>query len=136
MRKIHYIVIHCTATAQTATVENIQKYWKNGLGWNNPGYHHLIKYNGEVVDLQPIEKVANGVSGHNYESIHISYMGGIDEKGKPIDNRTPAQIRAMIELVKKYQKQFPASKVLGHRDFLGVKKACPSFDVARWLKTI
>src|SRR3990170_2200908 len=30
-REIKYIVIHTTATHQTATVENIQRYWKESL---------------------------------------------------------------------------------------------------------
>lgn len=31
---------------------------------------------------------------------------------------------------------FTAAEVLGHRDFPGVKKECPSFDVRTWLKTV
>lgn len=136
MRSITHIVLHCTATAQTAKVDSILKYWKNTLGWKSPGYHHIIKADGEVVDLLPIDQVSNGVAGHNAHSIHISYIGGVDKKGNAIDNRTETQKAAQIELLKKYKAMFPGVVICGHRDFPKVKKSCPSFDVAAWLKTV
>lgn len=136
MRSITHIVLHCTATPQTATVASIQRYWKDTLHWRAPGYHHIILPDGTIVDLQPIEKPSNGVAGHNSHSIHISYIGGVNGKGKAVDNRTPAQITSQIELLRKYKAMFPEAKILGHRDFPGVHKECPSFDVSTWLKTI
>lgn len=136
MRKITHIVLHCTATPQTTTVKSIQNYWKNELGWKSPGYHHIILPDGTVVDLLPIDKVSNGVAGHNANAIHISYIGGISAKGKAVDNRTDAQKVAQIQLLRKYHALFPEAKICGHRDFPNVAKSCPSFDVATWLKTI
>lgn len=140
MRSITHIVLHCTATPQTTTVESIQRYWRTpkpkGNGWKDPGYHHIIKPDGTVADLHPIEKVSNGVAGHNAHSIHISYIGGVDSKGNALDNRTDAQKAAQIELLKKYKAMFPGVVICGHRDFAGVKKSCPSFDVAKWLEVV
>lgn len=139
MRKIDYIVIHCTATPQSATVESIKNYWKNNLKWSAPGYHHIIESNGNVVNLQQIDKPTNGVAGHNANSIHISYIGGIDTEGKSFDTRTPAQIESMVRLLLRYKIMFPTAKILGHRDFLkeGVNwKDCPSFSVSDWLQEI
>lgn len=136
MRVIKYIVLHCTATSQQATISAIQKYWKETLVWKDPGYHHIIKPDGEIVDLQPISKPSNGVAGYNANSIHISYIGGIDSKGKGLDNRTLTQKISMMVLLKKYKAMFPNAKILGHRDFPNVQKECPSFDVATWLKEI
>lgn len=128
MREIKYLAVHCTATPQTATVSSIQSYWRNVLKWKMPGYHFIIKPNGEVVQLLEIEKVSNGVKGFNSVSINISYIGGVDSKNKPIDNRTEAQKKALIDLLKKLKKQFPKAIIQGHRDFPEVKKACPSFN--------
>lgn len=136
MRKITHIVLHCTATPQSTTIKSIQNYWKNVLGWKSPGYHHIILPNGTIVDLLPIEQVSNGVAGHNATSIHISYIGGVDAKGKAVDSRTDAQKAAQVQLLRKYRAMFPGAKILGHRDFPGVAKSCPSFDVAAWLKEI
>ena len=128
MREIKYIAVHCTATPQTATVSSIQNYWKNVLKWKMPGYHFIIKPDGEVVQLLEIEKVSNGVKGFNSVSINISYIGGVDSQNKPIDNRTEAQKKALLDLLKKLKKQFPKAVIQGHRDFPEVKKACPSFN--------
>lgn len=136
MRPIHYIVLHCTATSQKATVESIQRYWKENLGWESPGYHYLIKPDGTAVNLLSIEHPSNGVKGYNKYSIHISYIGGIDAKGKALDNRTPAQLATMEKLVRQFKAQFPGAKILGHRDFPGVAKSCPSFDVKSWVASL
>lgn len=136
MRGIKYIVLHCTATSQRTTVASILKYWRNFLGWQNPGYHFIIKADGEVVQLHPIEKVANGVRGFNSVAIHIAYMGGVDRNQKPLDNRTPEQRFQQMRLVKELKRKFPTAEIKGHRDFPGVIKACPSFDVAQWLKEV
>ena len=131
MREIKYIVLHCTATDQSAKVESIQRYWRENLGWNSPGYHWIILPNGSLRMLQDISKPTNGVAGYNANSIHISYIGGKDR-----DDRTDQQKKAMYELVKKLMKDFPKAEVKGHRDFPGVKKACPNFEVKTWLKEV
>lgn len=134
-RKIKFIVLHCTATQPEATVKAIQNYWRETLKWNNPGYHFIIERDGEVIQLQHIEKIANGVAGNNEHAIHISYIGGIDRKGKPIDNRTTPQKDSMFDKVVELTERYPDAKVVGHRDFPGVRKACPSFDVRTWIES-
>lgn len=128
MRNIEFIAVHCTATAQDATVSAIQSYWKNNLGWKMPGYHFIVKPCGEIVQLLSIDKVSNGVKGFNSVSINISYIGGVDKQNKPKDTRTPEQKEAILCKLRELKKQFPKAKIQGHRDFPNVKKACPSFD--------
>jgi len=41
-----------------------------------------------------------------------------------------------MEIVKELKEQFPKAIICGHRDFAGVKKDCPSFDVKKWLKEV
>lgn len=132
-RDIKFIVVHCTATTPDAKVQDIQRYWKETLKWENPGYHYLIKRDGQIVQLQDEALIANGVKGNNHNSIHVSYIGGVDKDGKPKDNRTPQQLEAMFEKLVELSEKYPKAKIVGHRDFPGVKKACPSFDVRSWL---
>lgn len=148
MREVKFLVLHCSASPQTQTVEVIQDYWKRVLGWKTAGYHHLIRADGTVANLVPIEKPSNGVAGHNANSIHISYIGGVDKQGKPVDNRTDAQKKTMFELVNRYKKLFPKAQILGHRDFSPDKnrdgivqpnewmKSCPSFSAREWAKSM
>lgn len=136
MRTINYIVIHCTATPQNTTVESIQKYWREILKWHAPGYHYIIKPLGEVVQLLPIEQISNGVAGYNSQCINIAYIGGVDAKGKPIDNRTIVQKEMLVKLLKQLKQQYPNAIIQGHRDFPNVKKACPSFDAKNEYKNL
>lgn len=128
MRNIEYIVIHCTATAQTAKVESIQRYWREVMKWKSPGYHFLITPDGEAHQLADISEITNGVKGFNSRSIHISYVGGVDSKLKAIDNRTQMQKATMLLLIRAMKTRFTRAIVQGHRDFAGVHKDCPSFD--------
>ena len=137
-RKVNYIAIHCTASPQTATVENIKRYWKDTLGWKNVGYHRLIDADGVVHDLADFNTVTNGVKGFNHETIHISYIGGITPSGKAIDNRTPHQKQAIIECIHEtltwIGRKVP---IQGHRDFPNVNKDCPCFDAIeeyQWIR--
>ena len=131
MRNINYIAIHCTATQPETSIQSIQNYWKNNLGWKNPGYHYIIDRFGNVVNLLPIELVSNGVQGYNSQTINISYVGGIDKSGKPKDTRTEEQKQSILKLLKELRVKFPKAKIQGHRDFPNVKKACPSFDAKK-----
>lgn len=134
-RDIRFIVVHCTATPATATLDSIRRYWKEARGWGDtPGYHFLIQRNGEVVQLLDESKMSNGAFGHNENSVHVAYLGGIDIAGKPQDNRTEQQKHAMFDKLIELSEKYPKATILGHRDFPGVAKACPSFDVKTWLK--
>jgi len=136
MRAIKYIAIHCTATSPKATVDSIKNYWFNVKKWKSPGYHYIFEANGNIEELLPIDKVSNGVRGHNSEIINLSYIGGIDGNSNPKDTRTPQQVLSMLSILLRLKEQFPDAIIQGHRDFEGVSKACPSFDVKEWLKLV
>ena len=136
MRDIKYIVIHCTASQPNTKKEAILSYWKNTLKWKTVGYHRLIDANGVIHELAKFEQITNGVKGFNSESIHFSYIGGIDESGRPKDTRTLKQKESLLYLVKQAKKQFPNAIVQGHKDFKGVAKACPSFEAKNEYKAI
>ena len=130
MREIKHIVIHCTATSQTATSEAIKRYWRETLKWKNPGYHYLIDVVGREHHLHPEDKIANGVAGHNRNSIHVSYIGGLET-----DDRTSRQNTALYQRCLKLKQKYPNAEICGHRDFPGVKKSCPRFDAKSWFES-
>lgn len=133
-RNIKYIVIHCTATPSNTTIESIKRYWKEQRGWGDTvGYHYIIKADGDIVQLLDESKNSNGVYAHNSESINIAYIGGIDKSGNPKDTRTHSQENSLFDLIVTLTEKYSGAKVMGHRDFPNVHKACPSFDVKTWL---
>jgi N-acetylmuramoyl-L-alanine amidase len=123
MRDIKYLVVHCSATDQSATVEAIKDYWKNTLGWKNPGYHVIIKPDGDSVELLSPDKIANGVRGENRQCMHVCYIGG-----KNYDDRTTEQKNKLIAQLSNWKAIWPEATIQGHRDFHNVAKACPQFD--------
>lgn len=127
-RKLKYLVMHCTATVQTAKVASIINYWKNTMKWKSPGYHIIIKPTGEYTILSDLQDITNGVAGYNSQSIHISYIGGVDEMGRGIDNRTQEQKDTINYFQGKIQQRFNL-ELKGHRDFPNVAKECPSYNV-------
>lgn len=131
MRKITHLVVHCTASQPSATVQGILNYWRETRGWTTPGYHIIIEASGLCHRLVPNEHVSNGVAGHNANSLHVSYIGGIDAKGNPKDTRTPQQKAELLRVLKTWKTAHPKAIIQGHKDFPGVTKACPSFDAKK-----
>lgn len=131
MRNIKTIVIHCTGTRKNAKVKDIQDYWHNVKGWQNPGYHKMILPDGKVEVLQIDGLPTNGVKGHNANSLHVAYIGGLDEQDRHTDTRTEAQKYALMKVVREWIKKYPDAELKGHRDFEGVSKSCPNFKVTK-----
>jgi len=134
VRSIKRIVIHCTATTQSVTVQSILNYWRNVRKWKYPGYHYLIEANGEVNNLLSIDQVANGAKGYNKDSIHISYIGGLNGDDRTQDQKN--SMLALIQTIKLKDYIAPNIPIIGHRDLPDVKKTCPSFDVTNWMRSI
>jgi hypothetical protein len=150
MRKIDKIVIHCSATreGQPHTAADIDR-WHKAQGWNGIGYHHVVMLDGTVQKGRDEEVAGSHVKGFNANSIGVVYIGGLASNGvTPKDTRTDAQKTALAKLIKALKAKYPGSKVMGHRDLSPDKdkdgvvephewlKACPSFDVASWLKDV
>ena len=150
MARLKYLVLHCTATAEGREVTSDEiRAWhtnpvsKGGRGWKQVGYTDLIHLDGhverlvsnnEVVNVDPWE-ITNGAAGYNSVSRHVVYAGGVTTDGKTAkDTRTQAQKQAMEAYVKDFHKRFPKVRIIGHGEVAA--KACPSFDVQAWLKSI
>jgi N-acetylmuramoyl-L-alanine amidase len=164
MRNVNTIFIHCSSGF--GLIPSIEKFWyspksKGGLGWNNPGYHIIIYEDGTVWYVTKDKSystdrsewypqlVTNGVGGHNSNSIHICYIGGVERGNtkKAVDSRTPSQkwqlevqIQEVLSFLIKHQ-SIDSVRILGHRDISPDKngngviepweriKECPSFEV-------
>ena len=77
-RDIKYIVVHCTATRVNVNMASIVNFWREVLKWLHVGYHYMINYKGDIVQLASELEHTNGVKGYNHNSIHISYVGGVN----------------------------------------------------------
>lgn len=147
MRQIKRIFVHCTAGSQRQTLKDLQAEFRLKK-WKNPGYHYVVQADGTCTQLQSEDRVSNGVSGYNSTAIHVAYMGGIDAKGHPVDNRTEAQKSTLRRVLKTLHEKYPEAVILGHRDIspdLNKNgrieenewiKYCPCFDARQEYKDI
>jgi N-acetylmuramoyl-L-alanine amidase len=129
MRDITHIVIHCTATPEGRphTVKEVRA-WHKARGFRDIGYHWLICLDGTIEPGRAEGTIGAHVEGQNAKSIGVVYVGGIDKDTfKPKDTRTPQQKAALLELLKELKTRYPKARILGHRDFPSISKACPSF---------
>lgn len=152
MRKeLKYLVLHCTATpaGREVTSDEIRRWHtspvsRGGRGWKQVGYTDMIHLDGRVERLVKNNEdawvddweVTNGAKGFNQVSRHVVYVGGVDANDvkKARDTRTPAQKEAMKRYVLEFHRRHPRVKIVGHNQLAA--KACPSFDVPKWLKEI
>jgi N-acetylmuramoyl-L-alanine amidase len=129
MRDIQHIVVHCTATPEGRyhDVKDVRR-WHKARGFKSIGYHWLIRLDGTIEPGRAEGTIGAHVEGHNAKSIGVVYVGGIDKDTfKPKDTRTPQQKAALLELLKELKGKYPKARILGHRDFPSISKACPSF---------
>lgn len=150
MARLKYLVIHCTDTPEGREVSGAEiRAWhtnpasKGGRGWKQVGYTDLIHLDGTVerlvdnnedAEVDPWE-ITNGAKGYNLVSRHVVYAGGREKDGKkPKDTRTDAQRKALERYVKDFHRRFPGVRIVGHNEVAA--KACPSFDVQKWLEEI
>jgi N-acetylmuramoyl-L-alanine amidase len=134
---------------------------KGGRGWKRLGYSDMIYLDGSLVNLTPYNQDSKvdpwemtwGARGINAKSRHVVYAGGLEldpelammgeddleevpfnDRYVPSDTRTPEQKETLEVYIRYMIKRHPNIKVAGHNQF--ASKACPSFNVTRWLRSI
>ena len=135
---VRFIVLHYSATYadQDLGVEDIRKMHLD-RGWNDVGYHYIIKRDGTVQKGRADSVVGAHVAGHNTGSLGICCIGGLERATGPnvgVDNRTDAQKAATIRLVRDLLAIHPGAQVVGHRDL--APTLCPGFDVRSWWASV
>ena len=138
IRSIKYIVVHCSATPEGKdfTVKDITN-WHKDRGFVTIGYHYVIYRDGSIHVGRDVNQAGAHVTGYNSNSIGICYIGGCALDGKtPKDTRTMAQKKALVDILTAMRKLYPSAKIMGHKDFPNVAKACPSFNAKEEYKNI
>ncbi len=127
---IKYLTIHCAATPEGRDVKAATVSDWDIARFGQVSYHKLIELDGHVVTTLPDTVLGAHTGGHNTGNIGVCYVGGIAKDGKtPKDTRTVGQRAALRQIVAEYRQKHPGLVVRGHRDWPGVAKACPCFDV-------
>jgi len=93
-----------------------------------------------------LERPGAHARGYNAHSVGICYEGGLNERGRPADTRTDFQKHSLRVLVMLLLRDYPGSRLCGHRDLSPDLngngeiepeewiKVCPCFDAASILQ--
>lgn len=130
MRTVDAIIVHCADTPVTMDIGYSEiRHWHVDLnGWNDVGYHFIIRRDGTVENGRDIDVPGAHAKGHNSKSIGVCLVGGKGADGAPEANFTLAQYQTLNALVARLRHEHGGDiKVIGHRDVS--EKACPSFNV-------
>ncbi len=123
--------------------DEIDQMHKN-FGWNGIGYHAVIRRDGTVEFGRHFDDAGAHVKGHNFQSVGVCIVGGVDDNGTPQNNFALEQFRSLRHVLDMLQDAWPDAEVLGHRDLSpdidgdGVieehewLKQCPCFDARQW----
>ena len=135
MRKINYIVVHCSATREgcTLTSEALEAEHRR-RGFRTTGYHYYIRRDGTVLGTRSLELPGAHCRGHNKYSIGICYEGGLDADGHPKDTRTERQKLSIRGLLLLLLVRYPGCRICGHRDLSPDRNGDGKITRDEWLK--
>ncbi|MDD2870102.1 N-acetylmuramoyl-L-alanine amidase [Neomegalonema sp.] len=139
---VREIILHCAATRPDwmagrplrEQVEEIRRWHVRINGWRDIGYHWLIGRDGSILPGRPEREIGAHVRGRNSGSLGICLIGGHGSAASDrfSDHYTPAQGAALERLLHEISGRAPIARVSGHNEYAA--KACPGFNVLRWLE--
>lgn len=146
-KKTKYIVVHCSATPPGSDIgaDEIDD-WHRNRGFDCIGYHAVIRRDGQIEFGRHFDEPGAHVKGHNYQSVGVCMVGGVDDQGAASQNFEQSQYQSLTIVLNMLVRAYPGAAILGHRDLSpdlngdGIVtsdewlKECPSFDVATWRK--
>lgn len=145
-KKTNVIVIHCSATKVEADIgaKEIREMHLD-RGWQDIGYHFVIRRNGTVETGENLNSLGAHVKGYNSISVGVCLVGGLSPTGASINNYSMQQRASLIKILKFLKELYPEAEIVGHRDLSPdldgdgeisaweFMKDCPCFDVKEFL---
>ena len=126
MRTIDTVIVHCADTPESMDIgyKEIYKWHVEENGWDDVGYHYIIRRDG-IVERGRGESVAGAhCRGKNQSSIGICLVGR---------NRfTREQFHSLRQLVDDIEARYSIKEVTGHYKYSD--KTCPNINVEEWYK--
>lgn len=116
LNAIDRIILHHSAS-NVASAEQIHQ-WHLSRGYAGAGYHFLVRKDGSVYTLRPVNWVGAHCQGYNTCSIGICAEGNFEE-----ETMNEVQKNAIIELVNYLKSIYRINKVTKHNDYGST--ACP-----------
>ena len=127
--KTDTVVIHCADTPEDMDIgaEKIREWHTKERGWDDIGYHWVIRRDGTLDPGRPLEMQGAHAVAVNGSSVGICLVG----RG---DNFTDQQFMTLHNLINTTKDIYGDLKIIGHCDVEPNKPNCPGFDVEQWVK--
>ena len=131
--KTDTIVIHCAATKPSMDIgyDEIRKWHVEDNGWDDVGYHYIIKRDGTLQTGRDESMVGSHARQVNGTSLGICLVGGVNDNNDWENNFNDEQFETLKTIVLKLKDKYQIEKIIGHYEVDDVKK-CPSFDITEW----
>jgi N-acetylmuramoyl-L-alanine amidase len=123
MRQVNRIIVHCSATADDLDVDayTIRK-WHLDRGWNDIGYHYVIRRDGTIEEGRPEGVPGAHTKGFNHDSIGVCWVGD-----KYVGWwQYISLLHTCADLCNKYGVK--VEDVTGHYEYTD-QKTCPNLDM-------
>lgn len=131
--KTNTLVVHCSATPETLDIGVAEiRVWHMQKGWEDIGYHFVIRRNGTIEVGRMERMVGAHAEGHNSDSVAVCLVGGTTQAGAACCNFSKAQFVALRKILTDLNQRYPKTTIQGHRDYPNVPKECPCFNVGKW----
>ncbi len=119
------VVLHCSASDK-CDVEDLKKWHIDENGWDDIGYHYLIRKDGSAHKCRSLEYRGAHVKGDNWHTI------GICLEGQGLTQFTDEQYGKLTKLIKELTGVYGTLPIKGHFQY-NSNKTCPlapneSFD--------
>lgn len=128
MRKIKKIVLHCSDSQDSLDigVKEIRSWHTmkppKGNGWDDIGYHFVIRRDGRIELGRPQKVIGAHVRGHNSDSIGVCWVG----RKMASDKQLQSMYALLRGLIDKYDLE--VEDIWGHSQF-DSHKTCPNLDM-------
>lgn len=131
MRQIDAIVVHCTAHPDARSwpigAKSIRADHIIGRGWNDIGYHYVIRRDGEI-ECGRMESIQGAhCPPVNATSLGVAWVG--------LEHPTSEQRTALVKLVRELMHRYGVQihRVFGHREAdPSCGKSCPVIDMVQF----
>lgn len=123
MRKITAHVVHCSDSLDGDV--KVVRQWHKARGFNDVGYHFVIRRDGEIEVGRTLDVVGAHCQGHNSTTVGTCLIGK--------DKFEPAQFEALRRIDTMLRSMYPDIKLYGHCELDTHGKTCPCFDVHKTL---
>ena len=135
-KKTELIVVHCAATKPSMDIgaSEIKKWHVDDNGWDDIGYHYIIKRGGLIEVGRPEAFQGAHAPAVNSKSIGICLVGGMADDGGAENNFTLFQFLSLKDLIKRsLMTNSNIQEIVGHYDIQDNKPNCPGFNLKEWL---